>query len=39
MDAMVFVDQTFKVNLTAKDIMEVKSLGNLMKKIGNQHIN
>ena len=38
MDVMVFVDQTFKVNLTAKDIMEVKTLGDLMIKIGNQHL-
>jgi len=34
MDVMVFVDQTFKVNITAKDIMEIKTLGDLMKKIG-----
>lgn len=34
MDVMVFVDQIFKVNLTAKDIMEVKTLGDLMAKIG-----
>lgn len=36
MDVMVFVDQTFKVNLTATDIMEVKTVGDLMKKIGNK---
>jgi len=38
MDVMVFVDQTFKVNLTASDIMEVKTVGDLMKKIGNKII-
>jgi acyl carrier protein len=38
MDVMVFVDQTFKVNLTANDIMEVKTVGDLMKKIGENNI-
>jgi acyl carrier protein len=37
MDVMVFVDQTFQVTLTAKDIMEVKTLGDLMHKIGDQY--
>jgi acyl carrier protein len=37
MDVMVFVDQTFKVNLTANDIMEIKTLGDLMNKIGKQY--
>lgn len=38
MDVMVFVDQTFKVNLTANDIMEVKTVGDLMEKIGENNI-
>jgi acyl carrier protein len=38
MDVMVFVDQTFKVNLSANDIMEVKTVGDLIEKIGNKHI-
>jgi len=37
MDVMVFVDQTFKVNLTANDIIEIKTLGDLMNKIGKQY--
>ena len=37
MDVMDFVDQTFKVNLSSNDITEIKTLGDLMTKIGNQY--